>query len=500
LGGDIAMSAEPVRSPNQPSGFGNWISLAGFVLSIGSLFSFLLLYAIDTMAQSSSPYLGILTFVVAPGFLVLGLVLLGLGWLLQRRQASRVQVGGKPSHLLTIDLSRAQDRRALALFVTGAAIFIMISAVASYRSYRFAESVQFCGQTCHSMNPEFVAYQNSPHAHVGCTECHVGEGATGFVKAKLNGVHQLVETIANSHDRPIKTPKELLPAQETCEHCHWPKKYIGDVEKSYTHFLSDDSNTVYTVRMFLKVGGGDSTHGPVGGIHWHMNLANKVEFITTDDKRQEVPWVRFTDAQGKVTEYQTKDFKDDPARFSKRIMDCMDCHNRPAHQFRPPNDMVEQSLAQGRIDPSIPSIKAKVAAALVQTNIVSTHEGVQKVAAYLKAAYTTDSRIDKVIAEAQQIYRNGFFPEMKTDWQVHPDNIGHKNWPGCFRCHDGKHVTADGKKKIEASNCNDCHLIISQGSGEELAKWDPKGLKFAHPDTSSEGTDPDCSSCHTGGP
>lgn len=494
------MSAEPVHSPRQSSGFRNWISLAGIVIAAGSLFSFLLLFAIDAMAQTSSPYLGILTFVVAPAFLVFGLILMGLGWLLRRRLVAAGQGDRVSSALLTIDLSRAQDRRALILFFTGAAIFIMISAVASYRSYHFAESVQFCGQTCHSMNPEFVTYQNSPHAHVGCTECHVGEGAVGFAKAKLNGVHQLVETITDSYDRPIKTPKELLPAQETCERCHWPKKYIGDVEKTYTHFLSDETNTVYTVRMLLKVGGGDPTHGPVGGIHWHMNLGNKIEFITTDENRQTVPWVRLTDAEGKVTEYKTKEFTDDPAKFAKRTMDCMDCHNRPAHQFRAPNDAVDQSMAQQRIDPSIPSIKANVTTALVQTNMASAVEGEQKVAAFLRNAYPGESRIEKVIAEAQQIYRANFFPEMKTDWQVHPDNIGHKNWPGCFRCHDGLHVTADGKKKIEASNCNDCHLIIAQGNGEELAKWDPSGLKFAHPDTSSEGTEADCSSCHTGGP
>lgn len=494
------MSAEPVRPSNQSSGLRNWISLAGVILAVGSLFSFLLLFAIDAMAQTSSPYLGILTFVVAPAFLVMGLALMGLGWILKRRAIARGQAGPAPSHLLTIDLSRAQDRRALALFIVGGAIFIMISAVASYRSYQFAESVQFCGQTCHSMNPEFVTYQNSPHAHVGCTECHVGEGAAGFARAKLNGVHQLVETLANSYDRPIKTPKELLPAQETCEHCHWPQKFIGDVDKAYTHFLSDDSNTVYTVRMLLRVGGGDPAHGPVGGIHWHMNLANKIEFISTDESRQQIPWVRMTDAEGKVTEYRTKDFTDDPAKYAKRTMDCMDCHNRPAHQFRAPNDAVDASMAQGRIDPTIPAIKLNVTTALVQTNIATANEGAQKVAAFLREAYPNEPGIDKVIAEAQRIYLNNFFPEMNTDWRVHPDNIGHKNWPGCFRCHDGKHVTADGGKKIEASDCNDCHIIIAQGSGEELAKWDPSGLKFAHPDGSSEGTDPDCAMCHTGGP
>jgi nitrate/TMAO reductase-like tetraheme cytochrome c subunit len=315
--------------------FRNWVSLAGAIVALGSVFAFLLLFAIDLFARHTNPYLGILAYVVAPGFLFLGLFLALLGrWIYSRQKR---KVGADPLvHPLVIDLTRPRDRKILTGFVVGAIGFLLLTAVGSNRTYHYTESVQFCGQACHTpMKPEFTTYLKSPHARIECTECHVGSGASAYVKSKVNGVRQLYCMIGSTYDRPIKTPiKNLRPAQETCEQCHWPQRFAGNIDRTYTHFLTDETNTPFSVRLSLKVGGGDPAHGPVGGIHWHMNLANKVEYIATDPQRQVIPWVRFTSTNGIATEYRTADFKDDPAKHDIRRMDCLDCHNRPAHQFR----------------------------------------------------------------------------------------------------------------------------------------------------------------------
>ncbi len=489
------MNNDLPKSFSRFSLFRNWISLSGLVVAIGSFFSFLLLFAIDLTGRVSNPYLGILTFVVAPGFLITGLFLTALGWFIQHRKLIKSAPGIAP-RLLLIDLSRDRDRRHLIIFTVLATVFLLFSAIGSYRTYHFAESVQFCGQTCHTpMKPEYTTYLHSPHARVECTACHVGPGVASFVQAKMNGVRQLYGVVCNQYSHPIETPKHLRPAQVICEQCHWPQKYVGNLDRTFTHFLSDETNTPAAIRLVLKVGGGDPTHGPVGGIHWHMNLANKVEYIATNDNRQAIPWVRLTDAQGKVTVFKTDSFKDDPAKYTLRTMECLDCHNRPAHHFQPPNESVDLAMALGKIDPSIPLIKSNLVAFLIQTNATEA-EGLQKISSLLRARYPKDPRLDAVIAEANQIYQNNFFPEMKADWRAYPNNIGHKYWPGCFRCHDGRHKTEDGKRKIEASDCNSCHTILAQGAGAQLAQLKTDGHKFAHPDSSSEGTDPDCFTCH----
>ena len=481
-------------SKTRYSPFRNWLSLIGMVVLIGSLFSFVLLFAIDVFARGSNPYLGILTMVVAPSFAMGGMALMVLGWLLHKRRVEKNAGLTAPS--LNIDLARPQDRRNLMILAIGAAIFMLFAALGSYHTYHFAESVMFCGQTCHTpMGPEYTTYCNSPHANVSCTACHVGPGAVSFVKAKLNGVHQLKDTIFNTFERPVKTPKHMRPARETCGECHWPKKYYGNMERTFTRFLTDEKNTRHKFLMMLKVGGGDPTHGPVGGIHWHMNVGNKVEYIATNDNRQTIPWVRFTDGEGKVTEYRSAKFTNDIAGLNVRRMDCLDCHNRPAHQYRNPSDSADLALSLGKIDPSLPSIKSNLVAFLSRTNTTKA-EGLEYIAAALRKSYPKEPKIEAVIAEAQTMYRTSVFPEMNVDWRTYPDNIGHKTWPGCFRCHDGEHKTADGKRKIEASNCTDCHVLLAPGNGDEFKKMDPSGLKFAHPTEDSPGTDPNCVMCH----
>ena len=482
------------NAPRRASVFRNWLSLTGLLVIVGSFFSFLLLLLLDAMAHFANPYVGILTYLVAPGFLVIGLVLAAVGAWLRHRQI--VKYAG-PLPALRIDLTRKRDRRMFGFFLTGSVIFLLIAAIGSYQTYHFTESVQFCGQACHGvMKPEFVTYLHSPHARVACAECHIGKGAAWYVRSKLSGTYQVYATMADKYPRPIPTPvKNLRPAQETCEECHWPKKFVGNLERTYTYFLGDETNTPFTVRLLMKVGGGDPTHGPVGGIHWHMNVGNKIEYVATDDARQKIPYVRMTDVQGVVTEFRSPRFTNAINESLVRRMDCMDCHNRPAHRYETPNSAVNLAMSLDKIDRSLPYIKTNVLFVLTRSYTNET-QALQTIATLLAERYPSNPKIRAVIDVAQQIYKDNFFPEMKASWQTYPDNIGHKDWPGCFRCHDGLHKTGDGKRSIKANDCNACHTILTQGSGKELEQLTPNGQKFKHPGDEVDGA---CNDCHTGG-
>jgi nitrate/TMAO reductase-like tetraheme cytochrome c subunit len=463
---------------------------------VGSLFSFFLLLLLDALAHFANPYVGILTYLVAPAFLVMGLLLALLGAFLRHR---RILKTSGPLPPLRIDLTRPRDRRLLGFFLAGSVLFLLISALGSYQTYHFTESVQFCGQACHGvMKPEYITYLHSPHARVACAECHIGKGANWYVRSKLSGTYQVYATLADKYPRPIPTPvKNLRPAQETCEECHWPQKFVGNLEHTFYSFLSNETNTPFTVRMLLKVGGGDPTHGPVGGIHWHMNVGNKIEYLASDEARQKIPYVRVTElSQGVVTEFRSPRFTNTVDEASLRRMDCMDCHNRPAHRYQTPNSAVSLAMALGKIDRGLPSVKSNAVYVLTQsyTNQV---QALENIATTLSERYpNSDPRVRPAIGAVQQIYTNNFFPEMKASWKEYPDNIGHKDWPGCFRCHDGLHKTADGKRSIKANDCNACHTILAQGSGAELNQLTPNGQKFKHPGDEVEGG---CNDCHTGG-
>ena len=493
-------------SPKAPSLIDNWISLAGIILGASSFFAVVCLIAIDFYAGFTNPYMGILTYIVAPSFLSGGLLLILFGVLRERRRRHKLAPGEIPRHP-RIDFNIPRQRNAFLIVVVVTFVFLLFTALGSYRTYEFTESVQFCGQTCHAvMKPEYTAYHNSSHARVACVQCHIGAGATWFVKSKLSGSYQVYATLMHKYPRPIPTPvKNLRPAQETCEQCHWPQKFYGAVEKIRTHFMSDEKNSPWTIEMLLKVGGGDPTHGPVGGIHWHMNVANKVEYIATDEARQVIPWVRITDRQGHVTVYESKDGKLTPEQIAKsepRRMDCIDCHNRPTHVFRSPDDAVDTALALGRIDRTLPSIKKNAVAALAG-EYASTAEAESKISAALRAGYTNENdqaKVSAAVAEVQRIYRENFFPEMKSSWKVYPDNIGHLKSAGCFRCHDDQHASADGKKI--SADCTSCHTIIAQGAGTELKTVSAQGLEFQHPaeDLGDAWKGMKCSDCHNGGP
>jgi nitrate/TMAO reductase-like tetraheme cytochrome c subunit/uncharacterized membrane protein len=479
---------------NRPSLFRNWISLVGALVGVGALFSFLLLFTLDAISKFSNPYVSILTYMAVPAVLITGIALAFLGaWLERRRRAKGV---GPAS--LQLNLNSPRDRRVLITFIAGSVVFLLLSAVGSYNAFNFTESVTFCGETCHTvMEPEKVTHDHGPHARVACVECHVGKGVSWFVKSKISGSYQLYSVAFNKYPRPIATPiKNLRPARDTCEECHWPQSFVGNLDRTFNYFQSDATNSPYSIRLLLKIGGSDPRRGPVGGIHWHNLPGNHVEYLATDNARQKIPWVRVTDASGKVTVFKTKNFTNPIVQAELRTMDCMDCHTRPAHRYLSPEKAINQAMALNKIDPGIPWIKTNAMFVLTRTYKTAV-EAKAAIATALAARYPGDARIPEATATLQEIYAENFFPEMKANWSSYPDNVGHMIFPGCFRCHDGLHKTEDLKQTIKANDCNACHTILAQGAGEELNQLAPAGQAFKHPGGDYDGG---CIDCHNGGP
>jgi hypothetical protein len=478
--------------------FNNWVSLAGAVIAIGSGFAFLLLFAIDGFTRGANPYIGILTYLASPAFFVMGAGLAGIGWVIYRRQLK--QTGGFSPLTLSLDFSKSSDRRKFFLFTSGTFVFLIVTAMGSYRSYHFTESVEFCGEVCHTvMEPEYVTYRLGAHARISCAECHIGSGAEWYVKSKLSGLYQIYSVMFDKYSRPIPTPvHNLRPSQETCEQCHWPEKFTGNLDRTYARFLADDDNTPYTIRLSLKVGGGDPRQGPLGGIHWHHGIGNLVEYIAIDERNLVIPWVRVTRDDGEVIVYTSPEFDESQLlHHTVRKMDCIDCHNRPAHVFHSPNDAVDLAMYTNKMDRTMPGLK-RLAVELLTGEYETRDEAFAAIAAGVHEAYNDDSRALAVIAELQQIYQVNFFPVMNADWSAYPNHIGHKDWPGCFRCHSDEHESLDGQHVIQMSDCNECHTILAQGSTPaELRILHPEGDEFNHP---AGPVGPFlCSECHWGG-
>jgi hypothetical protein len=502
---DTGVSVETKdNSVKVPSLLHNYVSLGGMSVVLASLTSIILLFLIQLTNVDTTPYLGILTYILLPAGLTFGLAIILAGVMIERwrrRKLSPEQIAAYP----ILDLSGPRRRRKFLVFVFFTVLFLFITAFGSYQAFEYTESVEFCGQRCHEvMKPEFTAYLAGSHARVRCVDCHVGAGADWYVKSKLSGAYQLYSVTFNKFSRPITTPvHNLRPAQETCEKCHWPEKFFGAQMKVFNRYGFDEKNSLHQQRMLINVGGGSPTTGQVTGIHWHMNIANEVSYIATDEHRQDITWVRIKDRFGNVTEYYDKTkplSKDEVTAASPRKMDCMDCHNRPAHVYLPPDVAMDQIFTAGRADASLPFLKRQ-AVAVLSGKYDTTDQALSAIDIGIKDFYRINypdvfsqkqESIINSIAGIQTVYQNYFFPEMRTDWQTHPNNIGHMNFPGCFRCHDGNHVSNTGK--VITNDCNVCHTTIynSLAPPETNAKTGP----FQHPVDLGGLEIKSCNTCH----
>jgi hypothetical protein len=497
------MTEKDIKIRKTPTLFRNYISFVGAAITIASLVSVFLLFMIEITGTVENPYLGIFTYIIFPSILMFGLFVLFLGAFLERRRRLR-RPDWEIAEYPKLDLNDPKARRAFFSFLLVTFLFVSASAFGSYRAYEFTESVTFCGATCHTpMKPEFVAYQASPHARVRCVDCHVGAGAGWYVRSKLSGAYQLYSVSFNKYPRPINTPvHNLRPAPETCEQCHWPEKFFGAQLKIFNHYAYDEKNTHRQTRMLLNVGGGSPISGQVAGIHWHMNIGNKVEYISVDDHRQVIPWVRVEDRNGNATEFYDRNRPLSPEQIAtseKRRMDCVDCHNRPAHIYQPPDVAVDQSFAAGKLDTSLPYLKRE-AIALLSRTYSTEEEAVRTIGTVLPQFYRThypdlysskNASVTGATTELQRIFQTYFFPEMKTDWQTHPNNIGHLYFSGCFRCHDGEHVSNDGK--TVRNDCDICHTVIYDSADKANSV---KTGSYRHPVDLGALADRKCETCH----
>jgi hypothetical protein len=445
----------------------SWLSMLGTALVTAAGVSWLFVLPMQVRGQSENPYIGLIVFIFIPVIFCLGLVLIPIGIFLARQRLRR------GLDVAQVD-RRVVFRRLAVFFVTTTVLNVVIASQGTYRAVNHMETVQFCGQTCHVMKPEFIAHQNSPHAEVRCVECHVATGATGWVASKTAGLRQLMGVTFDNYPRPIASAmesKRLVPASETCEHCHWPQKANAVKLRVIPSYEEDEHNTKKETVLMMLVGGGRT-----GGIHGaHFGPGIEIRYAATDSKRQTIPWVEYKNRNTG----ETRTFLAVAAAsggMAKFEMQCVDCHNRPTHTFELPERAVNTALASGAISSTLPFIRKK-GVELVKAEYASSEDAAQKIPSALAGYY--QQNYASVAAERSNdigqagkalvaIYSRNVFPDLKVTWGTYSNNLGHTDFPGCFRCHDGSHATADGKTITQ--DCNACHnaLAVEEASPEVL--------------------------------
>jgi hypothetical protein len=480
----------------------NFISLIGLVLTVTGAGLIIIFLAIELITGVSNPYTGLLVYFAFPAMLVTGLLLIPFGiWRERKRRtvAERLELPTYP----VLDLNEPHSRHFLVFFIVATVVFMLIIAVAAIKGFEYTESAEFCGKLCHTvMEPEHTAWSNSPHARVKCAECHIGPGAAWFVKTKLSGLRQVYKVLTHTYPTPIETPVEnLRPARDTCEQCHWPQKFYSGRHKVFYHYASDEKNSPREISLLLKTGGTPKTPN-AKGIHWH--IGSEVYYQSRDVKRQDIPYIRVIEKDGTITEYVDTEkplAKNEISLEKQRKMDCIDCHNRPTHIYRSPGQEMDDNFISGHIDPSLPYIR-KISMDMLGKPYKSREEAEAAISAGIKEYYKANypevsiskaAAIDRAVVHVKDIYARNFFPKMKTAWFTHKDNISHFLSPGCFRCHDGKHKSADGR--VVSKDCNLCHEVMAQK--QENIPAGTRVSKFVHPvDIGDELEKTNCSECH----
>jgi hypothetical protein len=455
----------------------NPITLTGAVITTSTALTTIAFWFYDIFLPGPPhPYIGLLVFLILPGIFVLSLLLIPLGIWLRRR--SLLASGELPEIFPAIDLGQPVVRRTLEYVAAATVLNLLLVGTASYQGVQYMDSTEFCGQTCHTvMDPEFTAYQNSPHSRVECVACHIGPGASWFVRSKLSGLRQVFAVTFHTYSRPIPSPvKYLRPARETCEQCHWPQRFTGGKFLVNTSYKDDEKNTPQKDVLLLKVGGG-TWRGSVGIHGRHLADNARIRYISTDAERQTIPAVFYTDDTGKTTEFISSDAKATKEQLDKgehRVMDCVDCHNRPTHAFDLPDNAVDKQMSIGLISPDLPYIRKK-AVEVLKLDYPTRDVAQQRITGELNNFYRTNypqiyatrrTLVEQSVKEVAAIYLRNVFPDMRLTWGTHPNNLGHNDSPGCFRCHDGSHTSADGQ--TITNDCSACHDVLA--SGEENPK------------------------------
>lgn len=477
-----------------------------------------ILIGMELMGMEGNPYLGIVTFLILPALFVGGLLMMPLGHYLEGKR--RARAGAADAVFPRLDLNDPRTRNRFVLFLGVTLLNVVILVVALARGIEFMDSVQFCGETCHAvMAPELTAHQDSPHARVRCVDCHIGPGASWFVRSKLSGTRQVFATLFHTYPTPIPTPvHNLRPSRDTCEQCHWPEKFHGTNIAVRTKYDEDEANTPLTTVLALKIGGGiaprpagDEPAGPAGtlghgGIHWHVS--NQVEYVS-DENRETIERVRVHQTDGTIREFRrpgaatgpwpgepesgagpaaglgaatagsfgrlfggsahaSEPEGDEPSGARHvRTMDCVDCHNRPTHIYHSAKDAVNLAMAGGSIPATLPYIRREVLAAVTAEydSFEAARAGIEDhlrrfyAAEYPDLAPEQQEALAAAIAGAREVYERNVFPPMRIGWDTYPTHIGHEQSPGCFRCHDGELATESGE--TISQDCSLCHTLLA---------------------------------------
>lgn len=487
----------------------NWITIIGSIIAVINLLLIILLFIFSTIFEKNSTNLGLFIYIILPGFLILGLIMVPVGMIIARKRVkSSSEIENK--RLPVVDLNNPLHRNAFVIFTVTTIVVLFFSTYGSFEAFHLTESVEFCGMLCHKvMEPEYTAYQNSPHANVLCVDCHVGSGASWYVKSKLSGLHQVYAVLANNYPRPIETPlHDLRPARETCEKCHWPQKFYARTLETNKYFLADSLNSEWDIMLQMKTGPEYTGLGLKEGIHWHINPDVNIEYISDNDKRENITYVKYTNkSTGEVTIYRNPDnpIEDSViAAVPARTMDCIDCHNRPSHNYKSPPVYFDKAMLTGAVSKEIPFIKkvsmdvlkqtfpdSDTAMLLIKDQIINFYKEGHK------DLYTQNSDIiNKSVSNIQKAFSQNTFPGMKVTYDAYPEHIGHLESEGCFRCHNDAFKSETGRTITR--NCNLCHTIVGQGKPGMMQFTNVRDtLAFQHPvDIGTAWKEANCSECH----
>jgi hypothetical protein len=485
----------------------NWLTIIGSMIAGINLALIILLFIISTIFNKSNTNLGLFIYVVLPGFLVLGLLMIPIGMVRERNRMRKIGAH-EGERYPRIDLNDPRHRNAFIIFTISTIIILFLSTLGSFEAFHLTESVEFCGTLCHKvMEPEHTAYQNSPHANVLCVECHVGSGASWYVKSKISGLHQVIAVLTDSYKKPIETPlHDLRPARETCEVCHWPQKFYARSLWTNKYFLADSLNTEWDVMLNMKTGPEYSGLGLREGIHWHINPAVNIEYVSENDKRENITFVKYTNKNtGEVNIYRNEGnpISDSLLTASEtRTMDCIDCHNRPSHNYNSPTVYFDKAMLTGAVSKDIPFIK-KVSMEILRETFSDKDTALLKIESAIKGYYEENryysdhkEAIDKSVTAIQLGFSQNTFPRMKVAYDVYPEHIGHLESDGCFRCHNDAFKADNGR--VISRDCNLCHTIVGQGSPESMEYSKIREtLEFRHPiDIGTSWKEANCSECH----
>ena len=445
---------------NRSAIFRHPVALFGAALTTVAAVLFLILLLLDALGYFHNPYFGLLLFVAIPAAFVVGLILIPIG---ARLAARRRAAGAPPPEWPVFDFNVPRQRKLIGAVLLLTIVNLVLLSMASYGAVHYMETTEFCGQVCHTtMEPQYVAHQSGPHARVPCVACHVGPGVDALVESKLAGTRQLWQIVSRNVPAPVPSPvASMRPARETCENCHWPEKFHGDEVRVIREYAEDEANTETVTTLTMFVGGGSSKLGIGTGIHWHMNLDNQIDYITTDPKREVIPWVRLQARDGTVREFTMPGTTPEQlAKGERRRMDCLDCHSRPAHALAPtPERALNEAIGRGLIPRELPFVRREALAAITPP-YPDKEAALAAIATKLREFYKGNppanaALVDRAVAATQDLWARNVFPKMKVTWGTYPNHISHIDTPGCFRCHDDEHTTKDGR--LIKQDCEMCH-------------------------------------------